>query len=160
MSQTQATADSQVNPGQAFRHLIWENPEICSNCFARCKHIDTLETPDWGNDNQPSSTSWRTPQGEIGYDTDVHDDYGAIQTHEPRTTCSRCGSVRLLADDDTLSREQVEHHIREIAARLTEDGHSVNESRMLRFARLVKRVPELQRKDFEIFVGAVYYGLL
>lgn len=141
-------------PDDVFAAAVWTNPEICSNCFTRCKEIEELHPPEWSDVTHPQTFQARTEDGELGYDVVAHDDYGELRTHPPRTVCTNCGSVRLLADDDTLSTEAAVGRMRTIADRLEEDGYAVHRDGAVRWVKLLKRTESMTNYDWEIFAGA------
>lgn len=141
-------------PDDIFAAAVWANPEICSNCFTRCKEVEQLDPPSWGGGNYPTTFQARTEDGELGHDIEDHGDYGELRTYPPRTVCSNCGSVRLLADDDTLSTEAAVGRMHTIADRLEEDGYAVHRDGAVRWVRLLKRTESMTNYDWEIFAGA------
>jgi len=153
----QKPLSSPVNPADAFEQLLWANPEVCSNCFTRCRDIRDHGRPVGarGDVTYPSHTSTRTPDGIQGRDVTTHDDHGAIKTHQARTTCANCGSVGLLATDDSLSREEAVGRIDTIADRLEEDGWQVDRDRARSYVSVNKRAEALTNLDWEIFAAAV-----
>lgn len=144
-------------PADAFEQRIWTNPGICSNCFTRCKEITPTGASEWGN--KPTEHHDRTPDATIDTEKFDHDRYGALYSTAPRTVCENCGTIRLLADDDTLSKKELHQAATTIAERLEEDGYGVNRRQMRLFINVIKRVPLFNDYDFEILAGAVYYGI-
>lgn len=150
---------SSVQSSDAFEELIWTNPEICSNCFARCKEIDEHNRPlgARGDVTYPSQSTARTPDGVRGEDVKEHDEHGAMRTHPPRTACENCGSVGLLAQDNSLSREEALGRVDAIADRLEEDGWTIDRDRARSFVSILKRSESLTNLDWEIFAAAVQH---
>lgn len=146
-------------PSAAFTKHLWNHPGICNNCFARCKQIHELASPEWGTDNRPTEEHSRIGDGVLGHDEVVHDAYGELVTHPPRTTCDRCGSIRLLADDQSLSKTELLGCVESMADRLVEDGLEVNRRVMRKWTRIAKSVSTLDGYDREILAGAVELGL-
>ncbi|PSP80183.1 hypothetical protein BRC81_03045 [Halobacteriales archaeon QS_1_68_20] len=155
MSATRTSQQERVPADQRFREVLWENPEVCSNCFRRCKEVETLHPPEWGGGNYPTERHERTADGELGRDVETHDRHGALRTYPPRTTCGNCGSVRLLADHDSLSLEAAVGLVEPIADRLEEAGYEVDRQLMRKWVRVHKRTEAFTNYDREIFASAV-----
>lgn len=153
---------SATNPNQVFKTHIWRNPEVCNNCFSRCKEIEKRHYHD---DNTRAerevNESNRTDDGIIGYDTYVPENKSPEKrTYRPRITCERCGSVGLLADDETLSKQVLKRRASRIADRLEEDGLDVDRAYMQKWVNVTKYVSVFDGYDREILAGAVEFALL
>lgn len=151
----------QMEPSEAFTQLIWNNPEVCNNCFRRCKEVSAGEYRDANTgDSHSVEDHQRTEDGTIGYALRSPEAWGrAKDTAEPRTTCEKCGSVGLVADDDDHSTEELVQRSRRIAKRLEEDGCDVSLDRMLKWVRVAKSVSVLSGFDREVLAGAVEIGV-
>lgn len=141
-----------VNAARAFERHVWQNPEICNNCFSRCKQIYTdSHATSLAGDGADVEEHYRTDAGSIGYDAEDIDEYGARRIHRPKTTCENCGSVRLLAHEDTLSQREVLERVDDLAARLVEQDISVNVDVLRRAVRQLKSHEALAGRDRDIF---------
>lgn len=43
MSSTTPDPERPVPPDSVFERLVWTNPEVCNNCFQRCRRVTTVE---------------------------------------------------------------------------------------------------------------------
>lgn len=145
-----------------FEQQIWQHPGICNGCYSLCKDFVTHEgrpinAVGGSADNYPERTSWRTADGELGYDAENLDEYGVRQAHPPRTLCRNCGSVRLLADDDPLSKREAHGRIERIADRLEEQGYAVDRRMMRKWVEVHKSTEVFASYDRKIFASAVQH---
>lgn len=147
-----------ANPDKAFERYVWTDPGVCNNCFRRCKEIHEAER-EVGIAVETVQESYRTPEGELAQDSFEQDEYGAIQTHEPRTTCSTCGSIGLLCQRDTYSKAEVGELAERIANRLIENDVPCHVDATRRLAVKAKAKCNIQGKDREIFEGAAAFGI-
>jgi hypothetical protein len=144
-----------VNATRAFERHVWQNPEICNNCFSRCKQIYTDQhQTSLAGDGTDVEAHYRTSEGSIGYDVEDIDEYGARKIHRPKTTCENCGSVRLLAHEDTLSQREALERVDDLAARLVEQDIPVNVDVLRRAVRQLKGHEALAGRDRDIFERA------
>jgi hypothetical protein len=150
-----------MEASEAFAQLIWHNPEVCNNCFRRCKEVSSGEYRDANTGEMHSvEDHQRTEDGDIGYALRSPEAWSrAKDTAQPRTTCKECGSVGLIAEDDDHSTEELLMRTRRIAERLQENDCDVNVSRMCKWVRVAKSVSVLSGFDREVLAGAVEIGV-
>lgn len=117
-----------------FDAVVFQNHEVCSNCFTRVKR-----------DGE------RTTSATLGRTEEQHDEYGELCTYPPRTTCLECGVVRCRALDDSLSKLAALQCATTLVERLEEAGYPVDEYELRRFIRAAKGRPDLEAWDTEIF---------
>ena len=85
--------------------------------------------------------------------------HGYRPQYRYRTTCGECGSVRLLAQEDDLSKLEMLQRVPALVGRLEEQGIAVSERVTRRTVRKLKSVDRIQGKDREIFERAVKLGI-
>lgn len=154
----QTDAEAPVRPDRAFERYVWQNHEICNNCFVRCQ-ITYEATRERGVAVETVRETHRTPDGTLAQEAFDHDDYGALRTHEPRTTCAECGSVRLLTQRDTYSKAEMVTLAGRIANRLIEQDIACHIDATKRLAGRAKSKCDVQGRDREIFERAVAFGI-
>lgn len=158
MCRTNDGRERPVHPDRAFERLVWSNPEVCNNCFQRCKRVTRVHGQ--GVDAATSRTYHdRTEHGVVGYDEVAHDDHGALRTYVPRTTCADCGSVGLLNQRETLSKRAMLDLVEPLVARLEEEGVDVDAEATRRLIDRLKSESAVQGHDREIFEAAVAFGV-
>lgn len=152
---TVSTTD-RPDPDHPFTTAVWDDPEVCNHCFRRCKRITRASYRSKGTGTvHPVEHHDRTPDGTLGIDERDRGHSGRIREPLPRTTCSHCGSVRLLAQRETLSLDQALDRVPELVARLDEAGHDTSEEAAFAVIREFKSRQALQGLDREMFEMAV-----
>lgn len=145
-------------PEDAFEQAIWYNHEICNHCFERCKRTLTGRVVhDIGYRDFEHVD--RLPTAERAIATDETDEYGYRPLYRPSTACATCGSVRLTANSDILSTQELVDRVPALVDRLQEEGFRVEAEPIYRFIRHAKSLESLQGKDREIFERAVKMGV-
>lgn len=153
-----ARSDARTGRGW-FDEVVFTNPEICSNCFARIRDRDENDTDTWGSGNRPESVLQRVGDGVVGHDCEVHDRYGAVRTYHSRTFCDQCGRKSGTARDDTLSKQEALGRVDALVRRLQEHGYAPAVERMYHAVGHLKSQPEYEAKDTEIFAAATAIGI-
>jgi len=166
MSTTRPTSDQQVSRGnralRLFDDLIFANPEICSTCFARIRdQTDHDEAVDGlGTGNNPTETLQRVGEGMVGQDVELKDAYGARRQYRARTYCGACGSPGGTADGARIaSRQQALRRTDHILRRLHEQGFYPDVDALYDTVAHLKRQPDRQGQDREIYAAATYLAL-
>jgi len=145
-----------------FDDLLFENPEVCSNCYARIRdHEHHGEAVDrLGTGNRPTETLVRSYDGEIGYDAESRDAYGARKQYRARTYCAECGSPSGRANGAHIrSLQGLRRCADRIVRRLHEQGRYPDTDALYRALEATKRDPEHQGKDREILAAAMYLAI-
>jgi len=166
MSTTRPSSDQQVSRGnralRLFDDLIFENPEICSTCFARIRDRTEHDASagHLGTGNRPTETLERAGSGTIGQDVEIKDDYGAIRHYRARTYCGECGSPGGTADGARIaSRQQALRRTDHILRRLHEQGFYPDVDALYDTVAHLKRQPDRQGQDREIYAAGTYLAL-
>lgn len=148
-----------TTPRSLFDDLIFDNAEVCSDCFAKIRDETTNDTDGWGSGNQPGTVRQRVSDGEVAHDDDIHDDYGAIRSYHTATACGVCGQFHGRARDETLGRQAALSRLPTLIRRLHEQRLAVNVQAMYDAVSHLKSHPNYQGKDTEIFAAATWLGL-
>ena len=139
-----------------FDELLFENPEICSSCFAKIRDREEHDTNTLGTGNRPTETLERAGTGTVGYDSRDLDAYGARQAMYARTYCGDCGSPGGRDDPQRIrSLQQLRRDCDRIARRLHELGYYPDVATLYRVAEHLKTEPDHQGRDREILAAAV-----
>jgi hypothetical protein len=147
------------DPGERFDDLLFDNPEICSQCFAHIRDREEHDLNRLGNRNRPTETLERAGKGIVGQAID-HDEDGPRQSYRARTYCGECGRQSGRADGDHIhSLQSLRNCCDAIARRLHEAGYYPDLDRLYATAVTLKRKPSYQGKDREILAVAVYLAL-
>jgi hypothetical protein len=139
-----------------FDGIVWRNPEVCSNCFARVRRrtVGVVATPE--GRRIEIDDSWRTPDAFLG--TDLEDPpaeaLGVQPLAKPRTTCLACGSVGALSTGDTLSRREALSRVPALADRIREAGYDVDGRKLRRIVRHLKSHEDYHGDDRRVFAAA------
>lgn len=159
-------ADEQSRGKRALRlfdDLLFENPEICSCCFARIRdHTDhsDVSANRLGTGNRPTETLERAGSGVIGQDVELKDAYGAKRHYRARTYCGACGSPSGRADGQRIdSLQQARRRTDTILRRLHEAGYYPHIETLYDAIDHLKTQPDAQGKEREIYASAVYLAL-
>lgn len=142
------------DPEDAFEEVIEKDPEICMTCFTRYR--------EWIEHSHMLLHDEELPTEDGSYNEHVteHDEYGAIRTHRPRTTCENCGAVGGGPPDRARSRREALQVVPALADRLKEAGYDKCENTLRYAIRELKSRPEIQRDDDrEIYRRAVKVAL-
>lgn len=145
-----------------FDDHLFENPEICSNCFSRIRdhteHDDTAGR--LGTGNRPTETLERAGDGIVGQDERRLDDYGEITSSFSRTYCGECGSPGGRADGShILSLQAMWWRADNIVRRLHEQGYYPDLETFYDAIETLKTNPDRQGRDREIFAAATYLAI-
>jgi len=132
-----------------FDARVWHEHEVCSNCFVRLKHSQTVERDAWGNED---TDSWRSNSATLEHGHDPLPD-------PPKTTCNECGSMRGLKQFDTLSVDDAVDRVPDLVDRIQEAGHQVNVGTVYGIVREYKGSEEHTSDDKEIFALAAALGV-
>jgi hypothetical protein len=132
-----------------FDARVWHEHEVCSNCFARLKHSQTVERDAWGNED---TDSWRSNSATLEHGHDPLPD-------PPKTTCNACGSMGGLAAFDTLSLQGKVDRVPELVTRVEEVGHDVDEDMVYGVVRTLGTDEDYEANDKEIFAIAAALGV-
>lgn len=127
MSTSQVPTESRqysigYDPDDAFDDIAFNDPTVCSRCFALIRRHDTYRPDADGGVSQyaPTERCIRAFNGAKGHKIAQTNDYGYRPLHEPRTFCGECGSQSGHADDDDLSRCLAVQFADNLADRLVE----------------------------------------
>lgn len=147
-----------------FDDLLFENPEICSECYARIRDhtdlgdhaADRLGT----NPNKPTETLERAGAGTVGQDCRDMDSYGVKRDYYARTYCDDCGSPGgTTAGDTDHSLQTMLRNGDSIVRRLHELGWYPDVEAFYTALRTLKTDPDNQGRDRNIYAVAVYLAL-
>lgn len=145
-------AAAQFDPADAFDDYVFDNPEICSECFERIKRIET-DTVAYGSvGTRKRRWSERTGAGVHGQGVDGGTRVSPVI--RGRTFCEECGSQSGRAYSDILSRLEATERAHTLADRLAEEGISVDETVLAYAVYRLKSDDRLQGYDREIFARA------
>lgn len=147
------------DPRQLFDDLVFDNAEICSDCFSRIRDEETIDHDGWGCGNHPDQVRQRVSDGEVGYDDHDHDRYGELRSYNSATVCGVCGQLHGRARDDPLSKQQALSRLPQLVRRLNEQRLAVDVDSMYSVVGHLKSQPKYQGRDSEIFAAAVWMGL-
>lgn len=152
-----APPSEDVEPEDVFDEYIWDNPEVCNECFARPVEVEvpTEDAPDAVSDLR----HWDGEDGDLDTIPEDLDAYGANVLDRPMTVCKHCGSTSLAAYSDTLSQRQALSRIPTLADRLREQGVEVNQDLLAKVVWRGKKRESLVGYDREIFELAVKKGV-
>lgn len=152
--------DSQA--AEPFLSVVWDNPEVCSNCFTRCKTVakGSYISRNTG-DEYDVEDHYLEEQGVVGVaNVNPLESTGAdAGVHRQRATCAECGSVRLLQQHDNLSVREACRRIDALAGRLEDAGHVVDRTRMRAAICHLKKETRWHSHDREIFAVASYVAI-
>lgn len=144
---------------EPFLGQIWNNPEICSNCFAKCKSVVEGSYISRNSGEEHSVEAHHVEENGTTGMADVHP-HKASPVHRRRITCDECGSVRLLPQYATLSEREAADRLPALADRLREAGHDVDEDAMRAALHRLKSIPKWETFDKEIFAVTVHVGTI
>lgn len=149
ITQSQSHVSRLADPSDsAFVEHVYENTEICSNCFRRIKRTETLSVEHGSVGSRERGYSERTEDGVMG-----QGDVGN-RVYRPRTFCRACGSQSGRDVPETLSKHEAIDRARALADRLAEERHPVNVDVLRRTVWMLKSDPDLRGCDTEIFERA------
>jgi len=148
-----------LDPEDIFQELIWENPEICNDCFAKIRDRTELDAgaDRLGTGNQPTDTLERFGVGEVGYDAEDVEAFGATPMYLARTFCGECGRRRARPHD--LSLQEAVDRVGPLIDRLREQDIPVDEEAVYALVRECKSRDAIQGYDTEIFDRATRLGV-
>ncbi|MEF8882000.1 MAG: hypothetical protein V5A34_05690 [Halapricum sp.] len=162
MSTTTSTQSHGSRALRLFDDLLFENPEICSTCYARIRDRTEHDASAGrlGTGNRPTETLERAGSGTIGQDVEIKDAYGAKRDYHARTYCGVCGSPSGMADSRRIaSRQQALRRTDRIVRRLHEQGYYLDVEALYDAVEHLKAQPDNQGKEREIYASAVYLAL-
>lgn len=145
---------------EVFDRLLYNNPEVCSSCFAKIRDQTEHDTDSLGTGNRPTETLERAGVGVVGYDTRDLDAYGERRATFTRTYCGECGSPG--GTDDPMhirSLQQIRGDVDQICRRLHEHGYYPDIGTLYTAVESLKTDPDKQGKDREILAAAVYLSI-
>lgn len=144
-----------------FDDLLFENPEVCSRCFARIRDRETHDHQGLGTGNKPTETLERAGDGEVGYDLETKDGYGELTATQVRTYCSKCGSPSGRASgDETAPLQTIKRRCDRIVRRLHDQGYYLNISQFYQLVEILKKRPDAQGRDRQILAIAIHLSLV
>lgn len=145
-----------------FDDLLFQNPEVCSHCFARIRDREEHGEPAdrLGTGNRPTETLERAGAGELGQDVEDHDTYGVRRSYHARTFCGECGRPGGRADDAHIaSLQELRGRVDSIVRRLHEAGYFPSLRTLYGTVATLKQNPEHQGADTEILATAVFLAI-
>ena len=138
--------------------VIHQNPEACSTCHQRIRdrtEHDPDQTHDGlGTGNHPTETLVRAGVGELGYDVEIKDEYGARRHYRTRTYCGECGRPTGTTDDDPPTRRQMLARVPALQDRLDDHGLAATESTFRRVIHHARSVPKYDSRTDDIWAVA------
>lgn len=151
---------SKPDPLERFDELLFENAEICSQCFARIRDREEHDTNTLGTGNRPTETLQRSGDGIAGHAIEDINAYGTKRRYTTRTFCGECGSQSGRAIGDHIhSLQSLRHCLDNIARRLHETGFYPDLQTLYGTAITLKQKPDHQGKDREILAVATHLAI-
>jgi len=139
--------------------LIFDNPEVCSNCHAIIRDKETHDTDRLGTGNRPDSTLLRVGDGVVGYDVEIHNEYGTQRSYHARTFCDNCGRPGGAASNDPVARQTMLEHADTLVERLHEHGIPINVAKLKRYIGHLKSLEGYDGHETEIWRVATEFAI-
>lgn len=162
------SAQSGIDPDDAYDELVFHNPEFCSQCHRQIRAYDDYRPEVEAENKQGGKVSKYAPEeryrrayhGSQGYRVQDMDDYGELRVHRPTTYCDECGSQHGRADGSrTLSESNALDAARYLVGALEHQDVDLDRGALYHVVKEGKSRRDLQGHDSDLFRRATEFAI-